>query len=248
MLNERIIIGVKRLDVIVAEKYGVPRSYAGEAVSNGLVSVNGKTVNKPGAKYGGDDAVSLDDTQTRYVSRGGRKLEAALDRFGLSVTGLVCGDIGASTGGFTDCMLKRGAARVYAVDNGTGQLAPSLAADKRVVSMEGINARELFALPEPLDFIAADVSFISLGLIAANLRVLLKNGGNAVILVKPQFEAGAAALDKRGVVRDKSAREKAVGSVAEFYGKNGFIIKGVIESPITGGDGNVEYLAHMVRE
>jgi len=236
-----------RIDALVAEKSGLSRGNAKEAITAGLVSVNGKTITKPGAKFIDSDEIIINAKKPDYVGRGGYKLAAALDAFNIGVAGLVCGDIGASTGGFTDCMLQRGAARVYAVDAGAGQLADGIKNDARVISMEKTNARYLYELPEKLDFISVDVSFISVTIIIDNIAALLKPGESAVCLIKPQFEAGAANLNKKGVVKDEKARENAVAKVLAAFKEKGFDVSGRIQCPITGRDGNIEYLAHLKR-
>jgi len=232
---------MKRLDLIVAEKTGA-RTYAKELIVKGLVEVNGKICEKPGAAVGEDDDVVINAEKMKYVSRGGYKLEAAIEFFGIPLTGAVCGDIGASTGGFADCMLQHNAAKVYCVDVGKNQLAEPLKNDERIISIENTDVREV-KLPEKLDFSAVDVSFISVTKIAGNVIAMLKENGCAVWLIKPQFEVGKGNTSK-GIVKNAKLREKAVEAVVGHLKNNGLIIKGIIESPITGGDGNIEYLAY----
>jgi len=236
---------MKRLDLIVAEKANVSREYAKEIISLGQVYANGKVLTKPGAKIDDDCDITLTAEKMKYAGRGGYKLEAALEAFKISVKGLVCGDIGASTGGFTDCMLQNGVEKVYAIDAGTDQLIQKLRKDSRVVSIENTNVRYLFELPEKLDFIAIDVSFISVTKIIQNVSSLIKNGGMVVCLIKPQFEVGKGNLNKKGIVTDVKIRDSAVKSVLTAFENSGYGIVGLIESPVVGGGGNIEFLAHL---
>lgn len=230
-----------RLDVYLTEKKLCKSRTAAQAlIKSGGVSVSGKVCYKPSQEVSDSDSVEITGEQLRYVGRGGLKLEAALERFALDITGAECIDIGASTGGFTDCMLQHGAAKVYAVDVGTDQLADSLRCDPRVVSMERTDIRTA-ELPEA-DFIGTDVSFISLKLILPHIHRLLKSGGAAVVLIKPQFEAGRANLSKNGIVREERVRLKIRDEIAGFAEGCGLTVIGTEQSPITGGDGNVEYL------
>jgi len=180
----------------------------------------------------------------RYVSRGGLKLEAALDRFGIDPAGLVCADLGASTGGFTDCLLQRGAARVHACDVGRGQLDPKVANDPRVRVHDKLNVRAVSVgdLGEPVDLVTADLSFISLTVVLPAIAAILKPGGRLVALVKPQFEAGRAQVGKGGVVRDAAAREAAIAKVVEAARALGFDVEGTMDAPIKGPAGNLEAL------
>lgn len=230
-----------RLDVYLTEKKLCKSRTAAQAlIKSGGVSVSGKVCYKPSQEVSDSDSVEITGEQLRYVGRGGLKLEAALERFALDITGAECIDIGASTGGFTDCMLQHGAAKVYAVDVGTDQLADSLRCDPRVVSMERTDIRTA-ELPEA-DYIGTDVSFISLKLILPHIHRLLKSGGAAVVLIKPQFEAGRANLSKNGIVREERVRLKIRDEIAGFAEGCGLTVIGTEQSPITGGDGNVEYL------
>jgi 23S rRNA (cytidine1920-2'-O)/16S rRNA (cytidine1409-2'-O)-methyltransferase len=183
------------------------------------------------------------------VSRGGLKLEKALDRFQIDLTGAVAIDAGASTGGFTDCMLQRGASKVYAVDVGYGQLAWSLRSDPRVISMERTNVRYLTpeVIPEPLDFASIDVSFISLKLILPAIRSLLKESGVVVCLVKPQFEAGKDQIGKKGVVRDPAVHLAVLEQFLQHAAESGFFVKDITFSPVRGPEGNIEYLGYLTR-
>lgn len=234
-----------RLDVYLSEK-GLCKSRAAaqELIKSGGVFLNGAPVSRNSLEVADGDVITLDEAkQPKYVGRGGLKLERALELWEIPLNEKICVDVGASTGGFTDCMLKNGAARVLAVDVGSGQLAEELKSDPRVVSLENTDIRG-FNPPEGVqaDFIGADVSFISLKLILPHIYRLLKNGGAAVALIKPQFEAGKIALNKRGVVTDEKTRLKCVEAIKDFAEQCGFKKIGTEKSPITGGDGNIEYL------
>ena len=232
-----------RLDSLVALKTGISRSKAREIIEASAVTVNGKIITKAAKEVSEDDDVAV-NALPKYVSRGGLKLEAALDAFQIDVSDLVCLDIGSSTGGFTDCLLRRGAKKVYAVDVGTDQLAGSLKADPRVVSMEKTDIRDLSpeALTEKPELAVCDVSFISLSLILPHAARLADKG---VFLIKPQFELTKKALNKSGVVKSEKDREKAVFKVKAEAEKAGFIIKNLAPSPVKGGEGNVEYLIFL---
>jgi 23S rRNA (cytidine1920-2'-O)/16S rRNA (cytidine1409-2'-O)-methyltransferase len=233
-----------RLDqYLVAKGFAGGRDAAKRLIADGEVTVNGTDNVKPSLDICDDDTVSVLNT-LRYVSRGGLKLEKALDVFGIDVTGLCCLDIGASTGGFTDCLLQHGARYVYAVDVGHGQLAPSLRTDKRVKCTEGYNIRN--AAPDdfdtPIDFICTDVSFISLKLVIPVVKLLLSPGGKAVLLIKPQFECGKKDIGKGGIVRDKKVQTRVTEEIRQCALDSGFDVAGLIPSPISGGSGNTEYL------
>ena len=238
-----------RLDVFLAEQ-GLARSrtHAASLIADGRVTVNGLASLKPSVNVTENDTVSVREDRDGYVSRGGLKLEAALETFGISPEGLVCADIGASTGGFTDCLLRHGAAKVYAVDSGHGQLDPKIAADGRVVSLEGVNARYMTCetLGERCSLVTCDVSFISQTLIIPKIAEILETGGTYVGLVKPQFEAGREALGKNGVVRDPRHHVAALEKVAGCLAENGMEITGIVRSPIKGGEGNTEFLVAAV--
>ena len=213
----------------------------------GLVFVDGQRSDKAGTKIRSDAAVEVRGEECPFVSRGGKKLAKAVESFDISLDGLVCADIGASTGGFTDCMLQNGAAKVYSVDVGYGQLAWKLRSDSRVVCIERTNARYLNAeiIPEPLDFASADVSFISLSLILPAVSPLLKQGAHGVFLVKPQFEAGRDKVGKNGVVRDPSVHIDVIKKVITYVENNGLSVLGLDYSPIKGPKGNIEYLIYV---
>ena len=226
------------------------RKKAQDLIDAGAVSIDGITVKKSSALINEEIEHSVVIEQVfKYVSRGGMKLEAALDAFRVNVNRKKAVDVGASTGGFTDCLLKRGAARVYAVDTGVGQLHESLLSDSRVVSLEKFNARMLDTnSTEGLcDIAVTDVSFISQTYVIPNISSVLKDGGEFVSLIKPQFEAGKSALGKGGIVHNGAYRFLAVKRVFECAIENGFEPVGLINSPIEGGDGNKEYLAYFIK-
>ena len=235
-----------RLDAYMAEK-GLTRSrsLAASMIKNGQVLVNGRPASKPAEEVSDGDLVSVSEgAADRYVSRGGLKLERALLEFGISVDGLSACDIGASTGGFTDCLLRHGAAKVFAVDCGRDQLDAKLKGDERVVSLEGFNAKELTAdITGTVDAVTMDVSFISQTKLYPAVRRILRKGGFLISLIKPQFEAGRENIGRNGLVRDRVKRERARDGVIEAAREGGFSLIKCIESPIKGGDGNVEYLA-----
>ncbi len=226
------------------------RKKAQDLIAAGAVRIDGVSVKKPSAAVNEElpHEVSIEQV-FKYVSRGGMKLEAALDVFRISVNRKKAVDIGASTGGFTDCLLQRGAARVYSIDTGIGQLHESLRADSRVVCIESFNAREL--TPDitegHCDIAVEDVSFISQTYIIPNISAVLRDGGEFVSLIKPQFEAGRSALGKGGIVGSSAYRYLAVKRVIECAAENGFDCVGLIPSPIEGGDGNKEYLAYFIK-
>ena len=234
-----------RLDVAVFERgLAETREKAKALIMAGSVYLNGQKALKGGAAVKDTDIIEVRGAVNPYVSRGGLKLHKAVQNFGLSLEGCVCMDIGASTGGFTDCMLSNGAAKVYAIDVGYGQLAWKLRCDERVVNMERTNFRYVTheQIPEQVDFASVDVSFISLRKILPVMRELLRDGGRAVCLIKPQFEAGRENVGKKGVVRDRAVHESVVASITEFAVESGFNVCNVDFSPIKGPEGNIEYL------
>ena len=243
-----------RLDLyLTANQLAKSRTEAARLIGEGLVSVAGRIQTKPA--YPIDDKtpiseVVVDREVHPFVSRGGEKLEAAIRAFGLDPTGCEALDVGASSGGFTDCLLRHGALRVYAVDAGAGQLVPSLQSDPRVISIEHYNAR--YMRKEDFEtvptFAVMDVSFISSTLILPALAAVLPSGAPYVGLIKPQFEVGRAGLGKGGIVRDAALRRRAVESVVSFAVSVGFRHIGTIDSPILGGDGNHEFLAAFIKE
>lgn len=222
------------------------RNVAQQIIKDGIVYVNGKRADKASFAVFNTDDIEIRGELPKYVGRGGLKLEGALKRFGISLKGKVCIDVGASTGGFTDCMLKNGAVLVYAVDVGSNQLDSSLGEDKRVISLENTDIRAAGEkIKEKADFIGADVSFISLKLVLPEIKGLLKEGGQAAVLIKPQFEVGKKGLGKNGIVKSPALREKAVEEIKLLAADLGFEILGVMQSPISGGDGNIEYLMYV---
>jgi 23S rRNA (cytidine1920-2'-O)/16S rRNA (cytidine1409-2'-O)-methyltransferase len=235
-----------RLDQLLVERGLFPsREQARRAVMAGTVEVEGRRVDKPGTAVSGEARVAVLAPKEPFVSRAGRKLAHALDHFGVDPAARVCLDVGASTGGFTDCLLQRGAARVYAVDVGYGQLDLRLRNDPRVVVMERINARHLApdALPEPCDLITIDVSFISLLKIVPALLPHLAPAGLLLPMIKPQFEAGRGAVGKGGILRDEAVRERAVRECAEGIAALRLTPLGVFDSPVAGTGGNREAFA-----
>lgn len=238
---------LKRVDLVLVEKgLAESRTRAQALILAGRVYSGETKVEKPGIKVDPDTFLTV-RRPLPYVSRGGLKLQAALDRFGISVEGTVCLDVGASTGGFTDCLLKRGAEKVFAVDVGYGQLDWGLRNDPRVIVLERTNFRTISPekLPHDIELAVVDVSFISLKLIFPNLRLFLRSGAAVVILVKPQFEAGKGRVGKGGIVRNDGVREEALRSVLEAAAKEGFIVRETMESPVKGAGGNIEYLAYL---
>ena len=238
----------KRLDVLLVELgMAESRAKAQATIMSGLVFVNGQRVDKPGTSVLKTAPIEVRGNTLKYVSRGGLKLEKAMSSFGLKLDGCVCGDIGASTGGFTDCMLQNGAVKVYAVDVGYGQLDWKLRSDERVVSLERTNARNLTheEIPEELDFASVDVSFISLKLILPALARVLKSDGHVVCLVKPQFEAGKDKVGKKGVVRDPEVHKEVLENFLVHAKENDFTVLALDYSPIRGPEGNIEYLGYL---
>jgi 23S rRNA (cytidine1920-2'-O)/16S rRNA (cytidine1409-2'-O)-methyltransferase len=237
-----------RLDELLVERGFVEnRSQAQRLILAGQVFLGDTVADKPGRQVPDDAALEVRPSLP-YVSRGGLKLEAALDGFGIEVAGWVCADIGASTGGFTDCLLQRGAARVYAVDVGYGQLAWSLRQDPRVVVVERVNIRYLERLPETVALATVDVSFIGLDLVLPRVASFLAPAGQVLALIKPQFEVGKGRVGKGGVVRDPALHREAIQQVLIAASRTGLAPAGLIRSPITGPAGNVEFLAWLRAE
>ena len=226
------------------------REKARALIMAGRIYVNGNKAVKSGMPVKEDDTVEIRGAGNSFVSRGGLKLQKAIMNFGINPEGLVCLDIGASTGGFTDCMLSLGAKKVYAVDVGYGQLAWKLRNDNRVVNLERTNFRYVTEqqIPEPVDFAGIDVSFISLTLILPVLRPLLAEGGTAVCLIKPQFEAGKDRIGKKGVVRDASVHAEVINNIVSFACGAGFSVQKLDYSPIKGPEGNIEYLMMVKKD
>ena len=238
----------RRLDVLLVERgLAASREQARRLILAGLVCAGDRVADKAGALVAEDVALAV-SAPSPFVSRGGLKLVAALDAFALDVQGLVVADVGASTGGFTDCLLQRGAARVYAIDVGYGQLAWRLRQDARVVVLERTNIRYLEALPEPCDLATVDVSFISLRLVLPAVRRLLKPHGRIIALVKPQFEAGRNQVGKGGVVRDAQVHRRVLCDLLAWAQGAGLAVRGLIPSPLLGPAGNVEFLLYLMME
>lgn len=238
----------QRLDIALVERgYTESREKAKALIMAGIVYVNNQKSDKAGNTVKPDDIIEVRGETLKYVSRGGLKLSKAMKSFDIALDGCICADIGASTGGFTDCMLQNGANKVYSIDVGYGQLAWKLRTDSRVINLERTNFRYVTReqVPDELDFASVDVSFISLYHIFPVLRTLLKEGGRAVCLIKPQFEAGKENVGKKGVVRDAKVHEEVINNVIAFAKEEGFGIAGLDFSPIKGPEGNIEYLLHL---
>lgn len=235
----------KRLDVLVFEKgLAESREKAKALIMSGVIYVDNQKSDKPGTVYSPSVSIELRGNKLQYASRGGLKLEKALKVFQINLSGSITMDIGASHGGFTDCMLQNGAKKVYAIDVGYGQLVWKLRNDERVVNLERTNVRYITKeqVPDEIDFFSVDVSFISLCLVLPAARPLLKEGGRAVCLIKPQFEAGRENVGKKGVVRDRNVHKQVIKNIYDFCLENGFSVLGLDYSPIKGPEGNIEYL------
>ena len=238
----------KRLDVLLTDLgYAETRSKAQAIIMSGLVYVDGQKADKPGTSYEESVQIEVRGAACPYVSRGGLKLEKALRDFGVQPVGYVCSDSGASTGGFTDCLLQQGASKVFAIDVGYGQLAWSLRTDERVVNMERTNIRYVTPedLGEPLDLSVVDVSFISLRLVLPAVQKLLKPTGQVLCLIKPQFEAGKDKVGKKGVVREKSTHVEVLEQFLGLADELGFTVRNLTFSPVKGPEGNIEFLGHL---
>lgn len=238
----------ERLDVLlVNRKMAESREKAKAVIMSGIVYVNGQKEDKAGSMFDIYAGIEIRGSALKYVSRGGLKLEKAMENFPIILENRVCMDVGASTGGFTDCMLMNGAVRVYAVDVGHGQLAWKLRQDERVIVMEKTNIRYVKPedIGEPIDFSSIDVSFISLTKVLVPVRNILSAAGEAVCLIKPQFEAGRDKVGKKGVVRDTAVHREVISMVLEYAMSVGFDVEGLDYSPIKGPEGNIEYLAYL---
>ncbi len=235
----------KRLDMLVFEKgFAESREKAKTLIMEGLVYVDNQKSDKPGTSYSEKCNIEVRDNRLRYVSRGGLKLERAIESFDINIKGAVCMDVGASTGGFTDCMLKNGAEKVYCIDVGYGQLDWKLRNNPKVVNLERTNIRHIdkSLIKDTVNFFSVDVSFISLCLVLPVVRGIIESGALGVCLIKPQFEAGREKVGKRGVVRDKEVHVKVIEKICNFCANNGFSVLGLDYSPIKGPEGNIEYL------
>ena len=240
-----------RLDSALVERgLATSRERAKAVIMSGVVYVNNQRADKPGMNVSETDEIEVRGDGLKYVSRGGLKLEKALLVFPIDLKDKICVDIGASTGGFTDCMLQNGAAKVYAVDVGYGQLAWSLRTDPRVINLERTNIRYVTSeqIPEPIGFISVDVSFISLGLVMPVAKTLLQDGGQMVCLVKPQFEAGRELVGKKGVVRDPDVHTMVIEKTVATALQLGFSVLGLDFSPVKGPEGNIEYLLYLQQD
>ncbi len=238
----------KRLDVLVFERgFADSREKAKAIIMSGEIFVDNQKADKCGQSYDENVNIEFRGKAPKYVSRGGLKLEKAIDRFNLDLTGRITMDIGASTGGFTDCMLQNGAEKVYSIDVGYGQLAWKLRNDSRVVNLERTNMRNVTSeqVPDSIDFFSIDVSFISLKLLLPVARKLLSDNAEAVCLIKPQFEAGREKVGKKGVVRDPAVHAEVVQGIYDFCLENGYSVLNLDYSPIKGPEGNIEYLIHL---
>ena len=240
----------KRLDVLVCEQNPeMSKSRAQAMIMSGTVYVDGQKETKSGSMFPEDTIVEVRDNSLKYVSRGGLKLEKAMQVFPVDLKGKVCMDIGSSTGGFTDCMLQNGACRVYAVDVGKGQLHYKLREDDRVVVMEKTNIRYVTPddIPEKIQFASVDVSFISLSLVLPAALPLLDERKELVMLIKPQFEAGRENVGKKGVVREPKVHKEVIEKTVDLAEENGLTVSGLSYSPVKGPEGNIEYLIHVLK-
>lgn len=238
----------KRLDVLLVEQgYADNRSKAQAIIMSGQVYVDGQKADKPGTAFEEKVVIEVRGAVCPYVSRGGLKLEKALRDFGVDPTGYVCSDSGASTGGFTDCLLQQGASKVFAIDVGYGQLDWKIRSDPRVVVMERTNVRYVTPeqLGEPLDLSVVDVSFISLRIVLPVIKTFLKPDGQVLCLIKPQFEAGKEKVGKKGVVREPETHKEVLDNFVALTKDIGFTILGLTFSPVKGPEGNIEFLAHL---
>lgn len=241
----------ERLDcALVSRGFAESREKAKAIIMSGIVYVNNQKSDKAGANIKPDDIIEVRGETLKYVSRGGLKLEKAMQSFEISLNDCICADIGASTGGFTDCMLQNGAKKVYSIDVGYGQLAWKLRTDERVINLERTNFRYVTreVVPDELDFASVDVSFISLSLIIPVMRTLLRDGGRAVCLIKPQFEAGKENVGKKGVVRDRAVHIAVIEKIINIIKENKFLLLGLDFSPIKGPEGNIEYLCYIQKD
>ncbi len=240
----------QRLDTFLVERGLVEsREKACRLIMAGCVDVEGVAIPKPGMRINADAVVRIHKRKERYVSRGGHKLAAALEYFGVNPAGCVCLDVGASTGGFTDCLLQKGARRVYPVDVGYGQLHYRLRSDPRIVLLERTNARYLSRslVPEPIDIATIDVSFISLRLILPAVAGILRPAASVIALIKPQFEASRKKVPKGGVIKNRATHREVLEKMLDGFRKDGWVVMGLETSPIMGAAGNREYLAHLLR-
>lgn len=238
----------KRLDAAVAELYpNLSRQQIQSLIMQGLVKVDDKPITKPGTQVPSDVQIIVNYIPPRYVSRAGFKLEGALEAFKLDVTGLTVMDAGISTGGFTDCLLQHGAAKIYGIDVGYGQVHEKIRQDPRVIIMEKTNLRNVRDLGEPVDMVTLDLSFISVLKIMEAVTAILKTGGKLVVLIKPQFEAEREDISKGGIIRDPEVHERVIKKVVAGIIEHGFTYHGFVPSPIEGATGNKEFLAYFTK-
>ena len=239
----------KRLDALVLEKYPqYSRRQVQSWIMQGKVKVDKQPITKPGMQYKSDVLIILDAKEPKYVSRAGFKLEKALDHFAIDPAEKIILDAGLSTGGFTDCLLQRGAAKIYGVDVGYGQVHEKIRQNPRVILMERTNLRSLIGLPESVDMVTLDLSFISLLKVMDAVAKVIKKDGDLITLIKPQFEAERHQVGKKGIIKDPAIHQEVVEKVTAGIKQHGFELKGVIESPITGATGNKEFLAYFVKK
>lgn len=239
----------KRLDMLVLERLPqYSRQYIHSLIMQGKVRVNGRVVTKAGTQYAEDAHIEVDAHEPRYVSRAGFKLEKALDSFKVDVKGLAVLDAGLSTGGFADCLLQRGAAKIYGIDVGYGQVHEKIRTDPRVVVMERTNLREVRDIGEKVDLVTLDLSFISVLKVMEAVTAVLKPAGQLIVLIKPQFEAGKEQVETGGLVTDPKVHQQVIATVTEGIKAHGFELVGVIDSPIEGMSGNKEFLAYFRRK
>lgn len=238
----------KRLDQFVQERYNnLSRTYIQSLIIQGKVSVNGQVITKSGTLIADDASLEVDYSEPKYVSRAGFKLEKALDHFGIDVRGLIVLDAGLSTGGFADCLLQRGAQKIYGIDVGYGQVHEKVSHDPRLIIMERTNLRYVTSLPELVDLVTLDLSFISVLLVMEAVCTLLKSDGKLVVLIKPQFEARREDVGKGGIIKNPAIHQEAIERVVSGIEQYGFLCEPVIESPIEGGAGNKEFLVYCKR-
>lgn len=239
----------KRLDIIIQENYPeLSRSFIQSLIMQGKVAVDGKKITKAGTLFSADVNIVLDDAQPKYVSRAGFKLEKALEHFSVDVTDYVVLDAGLSTGGFTDCLLQHGAKKIYGVDVGYGQVHEKIRNDARVVVMERTNLRYLEPLPEKVDLVTLDLSFISVLKIIDVVSSLLRLHGKLIVLIKPQFEAEKSDVGRGGIIKDDAVHTKVIEHVCKKVVESGFFFIGITPSPILGGSGNKEFLAYFSKQ
>jgi len=239
---------MKRIDVIIKEKYNFSREYSKELILNGKVKADGKVIFKPGLKIDEYSEIKIDkDSYMKYVGRGGLKFEDAIKKFNLDLKGKICIDVGASTGGFTDCMLQNGAKKVYAIDVGSNQLSEKLKNDKRVIPIENTNIKNISkdCIDEDISFASVDVSFISITKVLPYIKNIIKKDAEIVALVKPQFEAGKENINKNGIVKNPKVHIKVLNKIYDFCNDNGFYMLNMSYSPIKGSSGNIEYFIYI---